>query len=201
MFNSQKPSENDLPTSSQLIKSTMIAFGIASVLLVTTILPAEYGYDPTGVGELLGLKKMGEIKTSLKQESLKETQQVKNVIVEIANDQDGSKIEEENQDITEVVIESGEAIEIKLEMKKGAIVHYKWTTQNGGVNYNLHGDGYKGTHRSIYYHKGRMINSDNGELKAEFDGYHGWFWRNRNDVSVTVKLETTGDYIQIKRML
>jgi len=37
-------------------------------LLILFILPAEYGADPTGIGELLGLKKMGEIKTSLKQD-------------------------------------------------------------------------------------------------------------------------------------
>ncbi|MBT3496647.1 MAG: hypothetical protein HN462_05590, partial [Candidatus Marinimicrobia bacterium] len=46
----------------------------------------------------------------------------------------------------------------------------------------------------------RSVHSDKGELKAEFDGYHGWFWRNRNDVSVTVKLEATGDFIQMKQM-
>jgi hypothetical protein len=30
-----------------------------------------------------------------------------------------------------------------------------------------------------------MTTSDNGEFKAEFDGYHGWFWRNRNSEIVT----------------
>lgn len=74
MFNSQKPSENDLPSSAQLIKSTIIAFVVAGVLLLLVILPAEYGYDPTGVGQLLGLKKMGEIKTSLENEALTEPQ-------------------------------------------------------------------------------------------------------------------------------
>ena len=46
-----------------------------------------------------------------------------------------------------------------------------------------------------------MVSSDSGELKAEFDGYHGWFWRNREDYPVTVRLQTSGDYIQIKEML
>ena len=45
-----------------------------------------------------------------------------------------------------------------------------------------------------------MTSSDTGEFEAEFDGHHGWFWRNRNSEIVTVILETDGEYIQIKRM-
>ena len=54
MFNTQKPSENDLPSSSQLLKSTIIALAVAGALLLCVVIPAEYGKDPTGVGELLG---------------------------------------------------------------------------------------------------------------------------------------------------
>ena len=100
----------------------------------------------------------------------------------------------------EFVIAPDEAIEIKLDMKKGSIAKYNWTTKNGGLNYNLHGDGHKGSQKSISYKKGRMTSSDSGEFKSEFDGYHGWFWRNRNNESVTVTLETIGDYILIKQM-
>ena len=100
----------------------------------------------------------------------------------------------------EVEIASGEAIEIKLEMKKGAIAQYKWSTENGALNFNLHGDGYKGMHKTATYKKGKMVASDKGELVAEFDGYHGWFWRNRNYATVKVLLEVTGDFIQMKRI-
>ena len=194
MFNTHKPSENDLPTSSQLLKSTMVAICVGCALLILFVLPAEYGTDPTGVGELLGLKKMGEIKTRLKQDFLKENDGAKDeLMVE-------SETGKENQDVMELVIAPNEAIEIKLEMKKGSIAKYKWTTQNGGLNYNLHGDGYNGSQKSISYKKGRMTNSDSGEFKSKFDGYHGWFWRNRNNESVTVTLETFGDYILIKQM-
>ena len=61
MFNVHKPSKNDLPTSSQLLKSTIIALFVAVALLLCIVIPAEYGTDPTGVGALLGLKKMAEI--------------------------------------------------------------------------------------------------------------------------------------------
>ena len=200
MFNTHNPPENDLPTSSQLLKSTMVAIGVGCTLLILVILPAEYGTDPTGVGELLGLKKMGEIKIRLNQDFLKENQVFRENIGAKDELMVESKISKENQDVMEFVIAPDEAIEIKLEMKKGSMAKYKWTTQNGGLNYNLHGDGHKDFQKSISYKKGRMTSSDSGEFKAEFDGYHGWFWRNRNNKSVTVTLETIGDYILIKQM-
>ena len=200
MFNTHKPSENDLPTSSQLLRSTLIALFVAAVLLVCIVVPAEYGTDPTGVGEFLGLKKMGEIKASLEKEALNENQKFDEYIS--TNEEIRLRFETSKgyKDVKEFVIAPDDAIEIKLEMEKGSIAKYRWNTKSGGLNYNLHGDGYKGSQKSTTYKKGRMTSSDNGEFKAEFDGYHGWFWRNRNSEIVTVILETDGEYIQIKRM-
>jgi hypothetical protein len=45
----------DQPTTSKLVKATLVAAVAAGVILVTTVLPAEYGIDPTGVGKRLGL--------------------------------------------------------------------------------------------------------------------------------------------------
>jgi len=68
MYNTDLPTRAELPSSGQLLRSTLIAAGIAAVLLVTVVLPAEYGIDPTGAGRALGLSQMGEIKTQLAQE-------------------------------------------------------------------------------------------------------------------------------------
>ena len=68
MHNSNIPKDLDIPTTASLIKSTIITAVAAVVILVTIVMPAEYGIDKTGVGELLGLKKMGEIKVSLAEE-------------------------------------------------------------------------------------------------------------------------------------
>ena len=202
MFIARPPTKKDLPTSAQLLKSTVIAIIMAIILLVMVILPAEYGTDPTGVGRLLGLKEMGEIKMSLLDESYKESsQQNTTPSIEIDYTEEVMVNNTINKDVVEIAIEPGQAIEIKLEMKSGSLVQYEWKTIMGGLNYNLHGDGYKGSQQFISYKKGRMVPSDSGELKAEFDGYHGWFWRNREKFSVTVSLQTSGDYIQIKQML
>ena len=202
MFNAKQPIEKDLPSSAQLLKSTIIAIIMIVILFVMVILPAEYGTDPTGVGKLLGLKEMGDIKMSLLEESQNESLQESEPFSIVSDSVEAEKISDTiNEDEVEITIEPGKAIEIKLEMKIGDVVQYEWRTIKGGLNYNLHGDGYKGSKKSINYKKGRMVPSDSGELKAEFDGYHGWFWRNREKFSVTVILQTSGDYIRIKQML
>jgi len=69
MYNANKPSVDELPSSAQLLRSTIIAIFAAAALLVTVVLPSEYGIDPTGAGRTLGLTEMGEIKTQLAAEA------------------------------------------------------------------------------------------------------------------------------------
>lgn len=57
------------PDSRKLMRSTLIAAIVASILLITVILPAEYGIDPTRIGRVLGLTQMGEIKVRLAREA------------------------------------------------------------------------------------------------------------------------------------
>lgn len=77
MYNSDIPTRAELPTTRQLIRSTIIAAFVAVILLVTAILPAEYGIDPTGISGVTGLTEMGEIKTQLEDEA--EADRLKNV--------------------------------------------------------------------------------------------------------------------------
>lgn len=56
-------------TPGGLIRSTIKAFVAAAAILVFLVLPAEFGVDPTGVGRLLGLTEMGEIKQQLASEA------------------------------------------------------------------------------------------------------------------------------------
>ena len=62
-------------SAKQLVMSTILAAVVAGGILVTLVLPSEYAIDVTGVGELLGLQRMGEIKQSLAQDALKAKQQ------------------------------------------------------------------------------------------------------------------------------
>ncbi|CAN5390348.1 hypothetical protein BH09PSE1_BH09PSE1_02080 [soil metagenome] len=69
MSNINTPEPAELPSTAKLLKSTGIAVAIASVVLVTVILPAEYGVDPTRIGSVFGLTEMGRIKRQLAAEA------------------------------------------------------------------------------------------------------------------------------------
>ena len=154
---------------------------------------------------------MGDIKVGLGQESTTQAAATSGSEVSITSQAPpvavaSSKLEEQkknasNNDVIEHTLAPGEAVEYKLEMKQGAKAQYKWTATNGKLNHDTHGDGYKGSKQFVSYKKGRMVTSDEGELEAAFDGHHGWFWRNRDKQSVSVKLETSGDYIALKRAM
>ncbi|MDZ4123596.1 MAG: transmembrane anchor protein, partial [Hydrogenophaga sp.] len=69
MYNSDSPTRAELPTSKQLVRSTILAAVSAVVLLVAVVLPAEYGVDPTGIGRVLRMTDLGEIKHQLAAEA------------------------------------------------------------------------------------------------------------------------------------
>ncbi len=217
MYNTDLPNRAELPSSKQLLRSTVIAIIIAAVLLVTIVLPSEYGIDPTRVGRVLGLTKMGEIKMALAREAEQDrantalaqkpaaasspqfsAQPPQNTSASTAQTTTQTKSAPRTDEMT-VMLKPGEATEIKMEMSKGAKVGYEWTTVGGAVNYDTHGDS-----PDVNYHgygKGQQKERDSGELTAVFDGKHGWFWRNRGSGEVTVTLKTNGEYQSIKRLM
>ncbi|ODT76348.1 MAG: hypothetical protein ABS76_31450 [Pelagibacterium sp. SCN 64-44] len=69
MYNRPFPTKAELPSKERLIRSTIIAGISATVILVTVVLPSEYGIDLTGFGRLTGLKSMGDIKMQLAEEA------------------------------------------------------------------------------------------------------------------------------------
>lgn len=214
MYNTELPARAELPTSRQLIRSTAVAAVIAGVLLMIAVLPAEYGIDPTGIGNALGLKRMGEIKVSLASEAAT-APQVSQVLAapaapaaqttaktEAAAGRTSSTETAAKSDEVSVSLKPGQAAEVKLDMSKGSRVSYQWTARGGAVNVDAHGDPINPP--AGFYHgygKGRQVTSDAGVLEAAFDGKHGWFWRNRSNSTVTLTLSTKGQYTAIKRVL
>ncbi len=220
MYNTDIPNRAELPTTRQLIRSTLIAAVAAVVLLFTVVLPAEYGVDPTGVGRLLGLTEMGEIKTRLAEEAEADaaaTQAAHSAAASAASAATAEPVpaadrasaaapstpatpssgSAEWRDEITFVLTPGQGTEIKLRMNQGDKALYSWTVQGGVVNFDTHGDALG---RSISYEKGRGVPADEGELVAAFTGNHGWFWRNRGEADVTVVLRTGGVYSDIKRV-
>ena len=196
MFNAKKPSLEELPSSAQLFRSTIIAAISAVAILIAVILPAEYGIDPTGAGRVLGLTEMGEIKQDLADEAEQDQQlhgadqsslldDIFGLFVSPAYAQDVW------QDTITFTLNPGEFTEIKLEMAEGAQAQFAWSSEGGRINFDLHAHGGGQSHT---YEKGRGATEGSGEMLAPFAGEHGWFWRNRDDEAVTVTLNLKGAY-------
>ncbi len=212
MENTNIPTDRELPSTAKLIKSTAIAAATAAVLLVTVVMPAEYGIDPTGIGNIIGLKKMGEIRVSLAKEESEQQAGAKSSQPEALAPANASIKQGEATALvapaptqlaagtlsheTQVTLAPNEGKEVKLDMSKGNKVQYTWTSSGGKINYDVHADSKK---LKIDYHKYSKgaEQTKTGELIAAFDGSHGWFWRNRTSSPVTITLKTKGEYTEI----
>ena len=225
MFNTEKPGLDELPSSKQLLRSTILAGVVALALLLTVVLPAEYGIDPTGAGRILGLTEMGEIKRELALEAEDDHKTpdqssglwlpLLNLMVPTANAQTSDSASDQASDQTSdqatdnnnnvsgewsdevtFTLAPGEAAEIKLVMKDGDSAEYVWTAEGGRINFDLHAHG---GGESASYEKGRGKTSGEGVINAAFDGNHGWFWRNRDKQDVTIAIKLRGDYSELLR--
>ena len=215
MYNSDLPTRAELPSPRQLVRSTLLALIAAIAILVTIVLPAEYGIDPTGIGRVLGLAEMGEIKVQLAEEAEADRQhheldagkaadqsmfidQVIGFLFASAHaDTEAERSEgTKSEDEFVVTLAPGEYFEVKLIMSKGAEASYSWQAEGALINCDMHGHGDAG--ESHTYNKVRGASDAAGTLKAEFNGNHGWFWRNRDKQDLTLTFQVEGDYIDLK---
>ncbi|MGR8938472.1 transmembrane anchor protein [Acinetobacter baumannii] len=211
MYNAEIPKDIELPSSKKLIKSIAIAAVSAVIVLVTCVMPAEYAIDPTGMGKVLGLTKMGEIKQSLTEESenginaAQAVNSVEQISVETstqtATDNAQMIMPAINKESISIELKPGQATEVKLTMPQSASVNFDWKAVGGGLNYDTHGDPVNAP-KGFYhgYGKGKNETTQQGVLKAAFDGKHGWFWRNRTENPVTVTLLVEGQFSEMKKV-
>ena len=200
MNNAPKPDPEDLPTKAQLGRASVIAGMGAVAILVTVVLPAEHAIDPTGVGRVLGLQEMGEIKVQLAAEAeadrLLDEQRGQDQSSHVFDAVFGlfvgtAHAQEAWRDAVTFTLEPGASTEIKMVMDAGNVVDYAWTATGGRINFDLHAHG---GGRSVDYERGRGETSGEGSIEAPFAGEHGWFWRNRDSGDVTVTIQLRGDY-------
>lgn len=161
MYNADKPTSDELPSTAQLIRSTVIAIVAAIIILVTIVLPSEYGIDPTGFGRATGLAEMGQIKQELSEEakrdhgsSLMQHQpsdifdRILGIFVGAAHAQETAKWADE----VSFDLKPGETNELKLTMKKDEVAYYQMIVEGGRVNFDLHAHA---GGEAVTYEKGR----------------------------------------------
>jgi hypothetical protein len=183
-----------LPSGRQLLKFTLIAMAIAAVVLVTAVLPAEYGIDPTGIGGRLGLVSMSAAPAA-KPEPASDS----GPVLTLALAPDSATVWKSpsayRSDQMSLTLRPNEGAEIKASMQQGERFVFTWTTEGGAVNFDMHGEkiGARSDEFTSYW-KERAANAGHGEFQAPFAGTHGWYWRNRGSAPVTVTVRTSGFY-------
>ena len=187
----------------KLLQATAIAIAVALVLLFTAVLPAEYGIDPLGTGKALGLTGLAASGAGAAAAPAAggeaagpviEAPTVKGVFV--------AQPKRYKIDSREIKLESGEGIEIKYHMEKGAGMVYSWTVSpSEKIFYEFHGEPDvkpAGAPEDYFesYEKDDQVGKDqsHGTFTAPTKGIHGWFWENQSGVPVTIKLVTAGYY-------
>lgn len=180
MNETEDSSPVDQPTTpDQSVKRLVVAVALAAVagvlILVLQILPAQFGIDLTGFGTYIGLTN--------RYETQQYYQRLRNTT--------------EKQESVEIEVPAREDLEFKVYMLEGDQIEYQWSTGEGEVFFEFHGEP-KGAHVSILdVYSSETAREDAGALTAPFEGTHGWYWRNYNAVPVTITLRTEGKYSSV----
>ena len=187
-----------LPTLKQLLKATGIALLAAATILITTVLPSEFGIDPTGIGKTMGLTALSATNAEAAkmpnnmEQSLPVAQTPAGIVTK-------TDLPLRNDEMS-LTLQPSEGAEIKATMRKGEQFVFNWATEGGSVNVDMHGEKANAGDKFTSYWKGQQLSGDQGTFIAPFDGTHGWFWRNRGDKAVTVKVKASGFYEKLARM-
>jgi hypothetical protein len=193
----------------QLLKSLIIALIIGAIVLLTSVLPAEYGLDPLGTGKLFGFSKLyqgnekiesNEIYSSLNFKKIKIETLGSPLSVPTPREADNPPPEvqyPQREDTIEVVVPVEKGIEYKFKSLKYGSTKYEWATDKGIVYIDFHGEvKQENPPKNVFYESYTLAYSNNmaGTLTAPFEGKHGWYFRNETKEDIIVTIRLNGNY-------
>ena len=154
----------------KIAAATGIALLTATAVLLVAILPAEYGLDPLGTGDALGLLSLARVQP---------------IAVE-----DG----EYRMDSVELELNPSEWVEYTYRLEQGRSMLYSWQA-TGPVSYNFHSAPDEAPPGYAESFDQQENDEAHGTYTAPFSGIHGWYWENLGTTEVTITLTTAGFYI------
>jgi hypothetical protein len=187
---------------------TLIGVALAALfaiaVLFTVVLPAERGYDPTGVGRLLGLTAMRKAEPAFDKTIDDVLAGNENLAAAAKSDPMDplplpnpavSQLETAPPKTETITIKLGwdEKTEIKAKLGKSKAIVYSWSVEGGKAYVDFHGhDPSKGDNYWVRYEEADDATGRSGSLVAPFAGEHGWYWLNVSETPITIKLTVTG---------
>jgi len=198
-------------SAAKIAMATIIALIVGGVILVTAVLPAEYGIDPLGTGKALGLMVLANASEKAPPAPSAGGDSAAATIVPVVDGttEDGAphvkgtfitQPVRYKVDSRVIVLAPGEGMEIKYHMPKGGGLVYSWTsTQTVGYEFHTEPDKNPPNTRIGYYESydlDRKVgkNQSHGVFIAPHTGIHGWFWENSSGKEATLNLVSSGYY-------
>jgi hypothetical protein len=167
------------PDRRSIFKAAAIAFVVAAAVLLTTVLPAEFGIDPLGTGRSLGLLDLYNARTVAGPP--------------ITPPAGGPLFPQPSRfrlDSRQLTVPSLGSIEFKYELPKGTSMTYSWRA-TAPIDFDFHTEVAGRPNASDTFERGEAAESS-GFYTAPYDGIHGWYWENLNDTDVTISLDAAG---------
>lgn len=165
-----QPDSTTPPARKNILIASLVALAVAALLLLTVILPAEFGVDPLGTGRLTGLVALSNAEAPLEEQ-----------------------LEIHRSDYVEFELGPFESVEYKYLLDLDAPMVFSWLA-DGELYYDMHAE--PAGLDEEYAESFEQGNGDRrmGSYHAPFAGIHGWFWENRSGQTVLVRLYTAGFY-------
>lgn len=168
-----------LPSNRTLLRASAAGLGLAAVILVCAVLPAEYGIDPTGIGARLGLTALHGAAPAAAAAS-GPVQRSATAL---------------RSDTLTVPLAPRQGAEIKAIMEAGQRFVFHWQADGAPVHFDMHGEPPNAAKNEFTsYWSADAGSSADGSFTAPFTGHHGWYWENRSDRPVTIRLNISGFY-------
>lgn len=183
MMEEKQISPIEAPSRQRIAKGAAVSLLIALVILFTVVLPAEYGIDLLRTGAALGLTELSNAAAAPVDPAPAGIFTPQPRIYKV--------------DAQDLLLVPGQGVEIKYHMEKGAVMVYSWKA-TGKLLFEFHGEPDQKPNPDYYdsYEMDDKVGKEQsfGSFTAPSTGIHGWFWENKGDKNVEIRLTTAGFY-------
>jgi hypothetical protein len=177
------------PSGRQLATTVVLSLGVAALLLVTVVLPAEYGLDPLRTGRALGLTRLSAPPAAADVAA----PPAGAALLPTLDGPIGHYPDRFRTDTAQFILGPYEFVEYKYRLEKGAAMLYSWTG-SATVIHDFHGEPQPAAENAAVSYEKKARSGAHGTFTAPFAGIHGWYWENPGADPITVTLTTAGFY-------
>jgi hypothetical protein len=175
----------DAPSTTKIAVAAAVALIVAAILLITIILPAEYGLDPFGTGATLGILNLSSAEPGAA--SAPAAAGTMGLVHQPAA---------YRSDTLDFRLAPNEWVEYKFRLAQGRALLYSWTSTDPIV-YDMHSEQDGAPPESAQRFESDEKQQDFGTYTAPFSGIHGWYFQNQFDRPLAVQLKVAGFYTEI----